>query len=327
MIVNASNYKTASIDDYVNGFRKIYKKYLDTSGKTARSVVDIWLHVVDHASRVGEAVRKRVYADVLTELAEVAVWVMNFVAKCNNLRRDGPDGIFHFATPLSDIIWNKYPGICQYCLQEQCICLVNSKEREERTQRWNSRRRKDCPDQGASEKVEESKEDRKRMRRERADSTRPQKKTTLQQLEEMFDEIYTFNIFHFSMDVIAFHLLEEVGEVARALTDVYTRKKSEQPGEGSVQKKLSEVEEELADVMSWTYTLILKLQEEFKEVKYAAAARESAAEIGLMDAIWSSYGGAKMHCRICCSSSCRCGTWFVAQAGFTMPGLKDAKTE
>lgn len=330
MPVNHRNRKSVSIDKYVNDFHSIYGNYLAPDGEKARSVVDIWLHVVDHASRVGEEVRKLAYDEALDQLAEVAVWVMNFVAKCRQLKPDGVDGIFHFDVKLSDIMWKKYPGVCQYCLsrdaagtnKNSCQCLVTPKELKERALRLSN----------TKEDIEAKKKAKKKRINERrriACDTKRRKPQSIEEWEEMFRKIYQCNIFHSSIETTAFHLLEEVGEVARALTDMYTWEKKSQVKRGKVQEKLEELQEELADTMSWTFTLILKLQEEFQEVEHGATkfkrfARRPQLKISLADAIWRRYGIAKngrwqLRCwrKKCKHAPCKCTTYFSARNGFT----------
>ena len=134
----------------------------------------------------------------------------------------------------------------------------------------------------------------------------------------MFREIYEKNIFHSSIETIAFHLLEEVGEVAKAMISIYTWREN---GESSYEK-LQELKEELADVMSWTFTLVLKLQDEFKEVEHGAKKfrhldENQCLRISLAAAIWEKYGiDNNLGCRICKDSPCKGETYFSARDGF-----------
>lgn len=313
--VNKDNYMAVCLDEYVRDFFQIYNPYLVQEGKKARAVLDIWLHVVAHASLVGEAIRKLRYDEALNELAEVAVWVMNFVGKCGNLDSSKIDGVFFLDADLSDIIWNKYPGICQYCLEPMCRQCWVGKELEQQ-QSGNQAQN------GNTKPL--TKQEKKDIRKKKAEGTRSSKPKSILAWEDAFRAVYQLNIFGSSIDGIAFHLLEEVGEVARALTDMYTwQEESESKETNAASARMEELKEELADVMSWTFTLTLKLQDEFEKVKEEAKKfrrikGNPSFRISLADAIWRNYGGDKnsLHCKKCGNSPCTCQTYFSARDGF-----------
>src|SRR5712692_8800742 len=85
--VTRSTLGSASIDVYEEDILYIWG-HLD--GK--RSLPEIWIRVVEHASRLAEAIRRDQYDRAQLELAGMAVWVMTFVGQARGAqRRKGAD--------------------------------------------------------------------------------------------------------------------------------------------------------------------------------------------------------------------------------------------
>src|SRR5213593_3843511 len=111
--VTTENFRRRGIDDFVNDFYYVFR---DVDSR--RSLRDIWMHTVEHASRLAEEIRRERYDRVQEELAGVAAWVMSFVAN-SGTKQDPPEKMLRFVNGLSDIVWNKYPGCCPVCEKKE----------------------------------------------------------------------------------------------------------------------------------------------------------------------------------------------------------------
>jgi hypothetical protein len=107
--VTYSNYKTALLDDYFYDFSTIWKRDFEE-----RSVFDLWMHVIDHASRVARAIRQQQPPLVIDDIADTAAWLFSFIAQCIN-SKNSFDQKFRFEETPTQIIWFKYPGVCPSC--------------------------------------------------------------------------------------------------------------------------------------------------------------------------------------------------------------------
>jgi NTP pyrophosphatase (non-canonical NTP hydrolase) len=119
----------------------------------------------------------------------------------------------------------------------------------------------------------EQKKEAKRQRREYADSLWENRKSdyhslNLKELEERFERIFRRSIFALDLEHVTFHFLEEVGEVAEALTRLYTYKvKKDTPPETLSKEwrsRLPDLEDELADSFSWLFAVSSKFRDIFK---------------------------------------------------------------
>lgn len=343
--VNYKNRFKASIDDYFFDVAWTWNRDSDE-----RTVFDLWLHVVDHCTRLVEAVRKERPREVINDLADTVMWFLSFLAQ-THYSRNPVDTPFKITSLPSDIIWNKYPAICPACfefdiidtlgtppadkasavmtekrgsLQEAiikrakepseptiCQCLSRIVFTEDGHDRFNS----------IANEIDE-------LRLLYAQETRnlDKKITVVRQLEEMFEKIFGNAYQVFSIETIAFHLLEEVGEVSRALKDCYTFDSDREPFTPEVQViRIRKFEEEIADVFSWIYALMLKIrfvyyddaQKYFQtlvpEESRVRVVLDFTGAIHLSDIIWSKYGRKKdglrsesLLCSGCFSAPCRC---------------------
>ena len=151
--------------------------------------------------------------------------------------------------------------------------------------------------------------------------------TKVGDLENMFEQIYQANIDGFSLDSIAFHLLEEIGEVSNALIRVYTYNQSSalSPSELYPQK-VANLESELADVISWIFALCLKVKyqcQAYDELAgtaprppVTASPSPVSAGVNFWEILWRRYGlldGKSLWCPICRSIICRCPVVFATE--------------
>ena len=165
------------------------------------------------------------------------------------LRQDLPD-IFawlcafanKYGIELGQVAWDKFPGICPYCQRERrCVCIAESYPEYDPTRLIDYRHRQDG---------------------------RPR---TLTEWQEMFETIYGNVNKVVPRFGIGFHLMEEIGEVAREIR--YGNR--------------DDCKAELADVFAWVLAIVMKVP-----------------EVGsFSDAVWEAYPGV---CKICHKERCAC---------------------
>ena len=139
-----------------------------------------------------------------------------------------------------------------------------------------------------------------------------EKPNSIDEWQENFRKLYLANLMHTSLVDIAFHLLEEVGEVSDAMVRMYTY-----TGDLDSMPKLNQVwlEEEIADVFSWLLTLVNSLQimpdiaKGFLEYLDVNKLKFSDEKIMLSKIIWHRYGSddnQAFWCPICKKLKCKC---------------------
>jgi len=231
-MIGEKTLETSNLDDWVEDFYEIYK---DKDRK--RTVSNMWLHLVENASKVGETIRNDQLELAFKELAHVFCWLTGFIAKCNDkdLKRNNIDRVYLLDKPLSEIVWNKYPWLCPSCGRYPCMCPIFRGKID------------------AKEVADRVAENRKR---------RGKMPSTLDEWVDMFQAIYEKAHLDLSIENICFHFLEEVGEVAREMLKLSS---FEDKGKLSEEEKVKlknikeELENELADVFSWIASLVSKL--------------------------------------------------------------------
>lgn len=259
--VHQGNYRKCSIDDYVHDAGLIWP------ADKKRSVFDLWCYVLNHAAKLGEAIRREEYAEAGHEVGRVAVWLFSFIARLQAPTKKAVDSLFFVSTPLSEIIWNKYPNCCPVCYESRVVIpQLKGKDVED----WNGSLRT-CRCMLRLEAVERRKEKKigetereviRRRRREYAERVRPKgsKAFSLDDLENMYFNIFQPAITALTPESIGFHFLEEVGEVSEALTLLYTFREKEEATRELYELRKLEVENEIADVFSWLFAVSSKLR-------------------------------------------------------------------
>lgn len=150
----------------------------------------------------------------------------------------------------------------------------------------------------------------------------------LQQFQDMFEKIYMTKVrWGESLDTVAFHLLEEIGEISHAMIGMYTFNAQEDqlPAKDEIEnrrryarrmrkKRIKQLEEEIADVFSWIFSVNFKIRENFStykaymekrpltsaRIKVAEGATENIASL-----IWVRYGGIQyLQCPKCGQAPC-----------------------
>ena len=316
--VTESTRHTCSIDDYVHDCGVIWQK------DPKRPVFDIYYHVILHASKLGEALRRELYDDAIHQIGRITMWLFSLVNKLQTTET-GVDRVFFMPKPLSDIIWSKYPNCCPACFGRnialpikygmepedwggkltRCSCLGRPADAETRNQKLTEEEKKFIRD-----------ELRGYARRHKPSDVA---KFNLARFQEMFVKVFGANIFLSSIKNIGFHLLEEVGEIAEALCGIYTYKSKEDVDNLMRLNKVLELENEIADAFSWLFALAIKLEGIFTLPERAYKKFYPARELRMIvrfrrladfgNIIWKTYGNEEfgvLGCRDDEKTVCEC---------------------
>lgn len=342
--VTYDNHSSASIDDYHRDFSDIWKRDADE-----RSVFDLWLHVVDHAARVARAVRRQRPPEVIDDVADTSVWLMSFIAHCAATTKAIDQHVVFNCFP-SDVIWNKYPGMCPGCFDSWILSLLDLRPGDDHQKKLAfSRENIEAALIGRANgdlaflsctcltRIVTHDRDRELAMRLRTDldrlrmwyaglvRDRGKKIDTVVGIEDMFNAIYA-NVHHvLSLEIVAFHLLEEVGEATRALKDCYTYDDAREPFSSELHGARKELLlDELADVFGWLFATALKIRstygvhaDEYRESITRRTVGDSGSRrsaIAFAEILWSKYGMTKtganwdrLKCPGCNSAPCICG--------------------
>ena len=313
-----------SVDDYVDIVRVVWKEV-----HPQRTVVDFVLHVLDHASKLGEAIRKEDVSSILKEIAQTTNWLFGLVGRLNDdkagweKRLTGPK--------FSHMIWNKYPNLCPHCFERIYIskegkteaktiargikrkcrhCLIDYPKVETRSSDGNG--------QSNTGKLKQLSKD---ALRDYARSTLKEIPHSLQEMETMFHDIYTSSVALATVESIGFHLLEETGEMGRAVIDIYSKWKDTDLPE---KEKLSSLSDEIAEVFAWLCSLTLKVREQaarfdkydkkLTSPKLPSEDKGLADSVGLEKILWVEFRDEKTEqyrCPYCESPVCGCKVLFA----------------
>lgn len=226
-LITPENLVTANLDDWVEEFHFLYERQ-----DQRRSEMGIWIQVVQHSSKLAEAIRLEDYGDCLEHLARCFCWVCSFVGKCTRAQDDSP---YKFRWPLSAIVFRKYPNLCPACAEKPCKCPVDRYMAEHRTAAYK---------QALKEKL-----------KARNPWQNEQNPMQLERFVGMFGGIYGGAHYGLPVETIGFHFLEEIGEVANGIRRVHEGPDTERGD------NLELLQNEIADVISWTCSLVLKLRQ------------------------------------------------------------------
>jgi len=213
--------------------------YLYQLKNEKRDPIRMWLRAVSDASSVGEAVRKDEFGEAMEKLSHTFAWIFTTTGKLYATRFDGQPALTDMdGVPLqsaTDILFAKYPGICPYCGKtETCHCPVLRKTIAKET------------------KVERRNRIREARKRVVMLNNVP---NSLPEIAYMFDRIYGEAHYEVGLDIITFHFLEEVGEVAWCLTTLYDGAKST----ADPVLLTTQLAEEIADTIAWGFAIVNKL--------------------------------------------------------------------
>ena len=331
MKITRDSIGTLPLDDFVEAVAGIYAEK-----DIKRSVWDVWLHTVHHAASIGEEARKYKPGEKLyVEIADFSMWLFTFVGKIRGplgsqvKYQSEAESAIRTEVEFSDLIWNKYPRVCPVCFGRRLDHGVALPDAE-------LANTCDCPLHPVEDR------DPKRVRphidqlRLYADQLRREghMPKSVDEWQKIFDKIFEANLRHLSLTSIAFHLLEEVGEVSDAMVRMYTYTELDFKAMEPTWHQYS-LENEIADVCSWLFTLVNHLRvipDIIKEYEIFLWGRETSKkeEIKLSNIIWGRYGDdtlERLHCPHCkATEKCACKIVFVPYDA-DMAILKNYATE
>jgi len=265
MVKGLSPWDRLSLTEYITAFSIAFRKEREADrqkyGELAREI--IWLHVIEEISELAEALREMNLGLIYQNIASAFSWFCVFI---NELRQTEDNFIKVILDTINKaigrvssegdknikvtilqkveryyadvMVFLKYPGCCPLCGRtEFCNCLGMLESECERAK-------------GEVDTLVERKI--KHMFRREQDLRVP---LSLYEWQEMFAKIYGRLDRILSIDQIAFHLMEETGEVARALR--YLREHNSTETERVA--KIRELQKELADMFDWLIALLIKL--------------------------------------------------------------------
>jgi NTP pyrophosphatase (non-canonical NTP hydrolase) len=278
-MIGKDTLQESTLDNWVDEFYEIYK-----NKDRKRTISNMWLHLVENASKVGEATRKNEWGEACKELSHVFCWLCGFVAKCRDKDSSNDiDQVFFLDEPLSEIVWNKYPNACWKCRSSPCQCSTNRIEIE------------DIPEK----RVEETK---------RLAFLRAQKHNMPGPLDDwvdMFRMIYENAHYGYPIDYVCFHFLEEVGEVARAilaLSQFAGKEKFKEEEAKKLEEERGKFKEELADVFSWIASFVSKLgflSDTMSNYHQAYSGSKENIEIKFSRIVWTAYKSTRGDFMVC----------------------------
>jgi hypothetical protein len=308
---SSANVGQKSLDEFVDVVAKIY-----SSHDKHRSVWDVWCHTLHHAASVAEQIRKGAphHGDLYREIADFSLWLFTTILKLVGKFGD-PKGSFEaphdkfirIQSTCSDLLWYKYPKSCPSCSGsliadarpddvglghiKRCNCPVRPPEAEDAVG--------------------------KRMRigalRKYSTMIHAEKPKSIDEWQGMFGEIFGGNLATLTLSDIALHLMEELGEASNAMIRMYSYKE-ETFRSGEPNWRQRNLEAQLADVFSWLFALVVKLDllrhdpGQYRELATVSAFTPTGP-IRLSGIIWMRYGSDEMgsfYCPFCKKVVCKC---------------------
>ncbi len=295
------------LDDYVRVVASIYGTH-----DGHRSIWDVWCHTLHHAAGVAEQIRKGVHDDCLQrEIADFSLWLFTMVLKLRGEfgRSEGSfeapaDKFIRIRSNCSDMLWQRYPRLCPSChgttisqgsvieiAVDACDCRAHPRALED--------------------------EDAWRRRiaavREYSGRIRSGKPSAIDEWQEMFGAVFSGDLSLFSLSDIALHLMEELGEVSDAMIRMYSYSpRSFVDGEPNWRQV--RLEAQLADVFSWLFALVeklnsLKLLARGSETQGRKMISTPVKAVSLSGIIWQRYGSDSLRsfcCWKCKLPACGC---------------------
>jgi NTP pyrophosphatase (non-canonical NTP hydrolase) len=285
------------LDDYVELVPQIYWRHDDN-----RPVWDVWCHTLHHGAGVAERIRKNLPEDKLfPEIADFALWLFTAVHKLRGefgVPKAGEterENLIRIQSSCSDLLWHKYPRICPLCFARK---LKNQDTIE------NNFEPCDCAlPQPDPRKKDEKRQDIRALRifSERNREHKPQ---SINRWQELFASIFALNLGRSSLNDIALHFMEELGEASDALVRMYSYLEKDFSTPEPYWRQLR-LEEQLADVFSWLFSLVERIN--LQKTRQGRCPQENKTWLSRI--IWERYGCDQLHsfyCPTCKKAQCAC---------------------
>jgi hypothetical protein len=271
---------------------------------------DIWLSVVKNTSEIAEGLRKAEYQETRRAMAHTFCWICAFYNKI--VKNKSEDFYFETDLSLAKFIGFKYPNVCGRCTYNACTCGLTNVDQEGHSLF------------------------KPRLIKLRKSFFARCDDYTLNEFGEMFCDLFSNSIYRLTIETIAFHLMEEVGETARCvrkLTEIGIDKQKSPtrqiPSCEIYEQDLLKQDymkhnvcinlvEEIADTISFLFALSVKLSliesgVTVKEGKPDFITRLDSAKGYLTTALAEEYGDphkpGEIRCPDCGKNPCECNIY------------------
>lgn len=300
------------LDEYVAVVPKIYSAHDQN-----RSIWDVWCHTLHHGAAVAERIRKKAPADKLfTEVADFTLWLLTTVYKLSGkpgkrktAAETPAEMLVRIGSGCSDLLWHRYPGVCHLCYARRMKITEGSKGRRNLVDPC------DCSEQSPDGRDKKTKRLDSSSLRKFSEANRGRKPKTIDDWQAMFAAIFGADIKQLSRADIGLHLMEELGEVSDALVRMYSyTKKDFRAGEPNWRQ--ARLEGQIADVFSWLFALVHKVNE--------------AEPVTLSEIVWRRYGSDRLQafrCPSCDRVVCSCRLIFIPATRPTKEWLQKFQTQ
>lgn len=164
------------IEQSADGFVQMFKEIYEPIQNIERDFYRIYARLIESMAACMQYLNRNDDVHIASELPTVFSWFCSLVFKCQ----------MEHPFVLDDIIWNKYPYVCPYCLKSTCTCRGKIR---------------DLSFDALSDCYENNK------------NKRPQ---TLSEWQKMFALVYPRDPQGYSLSSNINHLYEEMGEISEA---------------------------------------------------------------------------------------------------------------
>ena len=315
MDCSGASFGQIGLDAAVDAVSVIYAKH-----DRHRSLWDIWSHAMHHAAAVAEEIRKRSLPEasdekLKQEIADLTLWLFTMMA-----RLKGPLGspmqdnevpqdlVVRIPINPSDLMWNRYPGVCPWC-----YCAKHP-DGSARIADADFQQPCCCDSLGISGRTKLKEELRARAKRTRwlAKEHTSQRPQSIDDWQDMIGMIYRERLRNATLSEVALHLFEEMGETSDGLIRMYTYS-SKDSTEDEFPLRQIRLEDELADVLSWLFGLVERLDLEIRNLpqvgRSISSPTFSTGRLLLSQILGARYGadkGRTLRCFHCEGAPCRC---------------------
>jgi NTP pyrophosphatase (non-canonical NTP hydrolase) len=305
-----ANVGQTPLDEYVSIVAKIYSQH-----DKHRSIWDVWCHTLHHAAGVAEQIRKRAPdEDLHREIADFSLWLFTMVLKLKGEfgRSEGSfeaphDRFIRIQSTCSDLLWHKYPKSCPSCSSTR---IADTRTDDVRPGHINPC---GCPLRSLEAEGAVAKSKRIEALRNYSIIIRAEKPKAIDEWQKMFGMVFETNLKVLALSEIALRLMEKLGEVSDAMIRMYTYSEKKFDN-GEPNRRQSNLEGEIADVFSWLFALVERLdslsQKTHENTKLGPEVTTAhTPSVRLSGIIWDRYGSDALEsfcCWKCKARECRC---------------------
>jgi hypothetical protein len=291
MECSRTNVGQLPLDQFVRVVSTIYNGH-----DQYRSIWDVWCHTMHHAAGIAEQIRKgESEEDLYREIADFSLWLFTMVLKLSGEfghpkgEFEGPqDRYIRIWNSCSDIVWHKYPKLCPLC-HDKRIARANVAE-----VKLGDIQPCCCPPNPGTQESDDAWRRRIAAVREYSGQIYAEKPKGIDEWQGMFGAVFGDKLSLFSLSDISLHLMEELGETSDAMIRMY----SYSPNtfvDGEPNRRQVKLEAQFADVFSWLFALVEKLNFLKQPVLGSGTADQEmipqpTRAIRLSEIIWQRYG-------------------------------------